>query len=308
KSVTLFTQKRSVPYRHRSSFRTMGVPQLALKCIPPRAHRLSLARGRLERMWEELNDRAMIAVVAPRGFGKTTLLVQWRRLWLEKGALVAWLTLDPQDDAGRFAMGVLQSLRTATGRRSFDALAAHLATQTGWELDALTALLAEIANIASQTVLILDDGEQLAHSVVSEQLAYLTHNAPPNLRAVIGARIPLPLPTWDLAAHDNFAGVNANDLRLELDESIAILKKRFAGRIALDDCVRLHEITEGWPIVLQLAAASIEREGNLHLAIESLSARSGDLERYFVESLFARLPEAETGFLIRIAILDDINP
>lgn len=286
----------------------MDVPHLTLKCIPPRPHRVSLARARLERIWEEINDRAVIAVVAPRGFGKSTLLVQWRRLWLERGVLVAWLTLDAQDDASSFAKGVLQSLRAATGRSSFDALAAHLATQSLGELDALTALLAAIANVATPTVLILDDGEQLADAVVRLQLAYLMHNAPPNLRVVIGTCIPLPLPTWDLAAHDNFAAVTANDLRFELEESIAILQKRFGARIALNDCVRLHEIAEGWPIGLQLAAASIERADDLHVAIQSLSARSGDLERYFMGSLFARLPEAEAEFLIRIAILDDIHP
>ena len=35
---------------------------------------------------------------------------------------------------------------------------------------------------------------------------------------MIGSRSPLPLPTWDLAAHGNFVALKAQDLRLELDE------------------------------------------------------------------------------------------
>jgi LuxR family maltose regulon positive regulatory protein len=250
----------------------------------------------------------VVAVCAPRGFGKTTLLTQWRRLWLERGALVAWVTLDSEDEPARFVKSLHHSMRIASGRAAFDTLAAESASQAGREIDSLTALLAEIADLATPTVLVLDDAERLPDATVREALGYLVHNAPPNLRVLIGSRVRLALPTWDLAAHDDFAIVQTKEMRLELDESIAILGKRFGSRLALDDCVRLHEITEGWPIGLQLAASSIEREDDLHRAVESLSARRGDIERYFIESLFQSLAKPIGEFLTRIAILDEINP
>ena len=42
-------------------------------------------------------------------------------------------------------------------------------------------------------------------------------------------------------------------------------------------------------------------------AIATLSARRGDIERYFIESLFARLPESVAEFLTRI-VLEGSNP
>lgn len=286
----------------------MADPQFILKTTPPRAHKAAVPRDRLARVWADIRDRTVIAVCAPGGFGKTTLLVQWRRLWLEQGALVAWVTLDAQDDQARFAKALLYAMRVASGRAAFDTMALQYAEQPDRELDSLTGLLSEIAGLATPTVLVLDDAERLPEATVRESLAYLLYNAPPNLHVVIGTRAPLPLPTWDLAAHANFAALKTQDLRLELDESIAILEKRFARRLTLDDCVRLHEATEGWPIGLQLAAASIEREQDLHAAIEALSARHGDIERYFIESLFSRLPAPVAEFLTRIAILDEIVP
>jgi len=59
-------------------------------------------------------------VTAPQGFGKTTLLAQWRRRWLERGAYVAWVSLDAQDDRAQFVNLLLFALRGATGRESFD--------------------------------------------------------------------------------------------------------------------------------------------------------------------------------------------
>src|SRR5215472_447520 len=151
----------------------MDSPELALQCVPPRAHRMTLTRPRLQRIWEEVSDRMVVAVCAPRGFGKTTLLVQWRRLWLERGALVAWVTLDAEDDPPRFAKSMLHSMRIASGRSVFDTLASESSSQAGHEIDALTALLAEIANLATLTILVLDDAERLPEATVREALPYL---------------------------------------------------------------------------------------------------------------------------------------
>ena len=69
------------------------------------------SRALLQRIWNQVHERTAIAVVAPAGFGKTTLLTQWRRLWLEQGAIVPWLSADAQDDPARFVFGLLHALR-----------------------------------------------------------------------------------------------------------------------------------------------------------------------------------------------------
>lgn len=279
-----------------------------LKTTPPRTHRLALARPRLERLWRATGDAAAIVIEAPRGFGKTTLLTQWRRLWLEQGALVAWASLDAQDDPLRFGQALLSAMRTASGRTVFDTLLVQFGARIDPEFDVLTGLLSEIANLATPTVLILDETERLPQETVTQSLAYLLLNAPSNLHVVIGTRSSLALPTAELLARGAMRRLTVSDLRFELDESVAILQARFGSRLGLDDCARLHEITEGWPIGLQLAAATVEREANMTRAVESLSGRHGDIERYFVESLFERLPLAQREFLTRIAILDDLTP
>jgi LuxR family maltose regulon positive regulatory protein len=281
--------------------------QLVLKTTAPRAHRMALLRERLTRLWEASQGRTLIAVTASAGFGKTTLLTQWRRLWLERGALVAWVTADANDDRARFAEALAHAMRVASGRAVFATVSAQYSTGTEGEFDALTGVLAEIANLATPTVVVIDDAERLPEATVREALAYLLHNAPPNLQVVIGSRATLPLPTADLAAHGQLAELRTSDLRLTLDESVAILGKRFGKRLPLDDGVRLHEATEGWPIGLQLAATAIERESDLHAAVLSVSGRKGDVERYFIETLLSRLPPPLVAFLIRISILDSLN-
>ncbi|MEO8000792.1 MAG: LuxR C-terminal-related transcriptional regulator [Arenimonas sp.] len=285
----------------------MSESEFILKTMPPRVPRTALLRDRLSKIWSDIRERTAIHVYAPRGFGKTTLLSQWRRLWLEDGAIVAWLSVDSQDDPMRFTMALLHAIRSASGRPAFDDLASRYALQSEQQIEALTGLLSEIASLGSETVLIIDDAERLPELTLQRSLAYLIYNAPPNLHIVLGSRISLALPTAELLAKGNLAILSVDDLRLRLEESIAILEKQFGQKISLDDCTRLHDATEGWPIGLQLAAATIERSPDLPTAIRSLSGRHGDIESYFIESLFSQLPTPVAEFLTQIAILERMN-
>ena len=287
--------------------RIMSEAEFTLKATPPRLPRSALEREWLVRVWAQVSDRAAIAVIAPPGFGKTTLLMQWRRLWREQGALVAWLSVDEEDDPTRFVMALLHAVRRVASSATVDTLAKQFAAQPHQEMEALTVLLAEIAELGTETFLVLDNAEKLPDSTVRESLAYLLYNAPANLHVVIGSRVPLTQLPWEAATKGDFAVLGAEDLRFRPAESVEILEQRFNGRLSLDDCMRLHEATEGWPIGLQLAAATIEGQIDTSAAIASLSARRGGIERYFVESLFLRLPEPLADFLTRIAILDHLN-
>lgn len=287
----------------------MSQAQLVLKTTPPRLPRTAVTRPALAQRWDETQDCAAVLVSAPRGFGKTTLLAQWRRTWLERGAFVAWVTADAQDTPARLAEGLMTALAGATGRGSFETLVTEYgADSPGREAEALTAMLAEVAGLATPTVILLDDAERLPEATVLESLSYLLHNMPPNLRMVIGVRGTTSLPVADLVARGELATIGVDELRLSLDDAVDILRRRFGDRLSLDECAAVHEMTEGWPIGLQLAAAAIERAPNASVAIAELSARRGDIERYFLESMLSKLPTPVSDFVVRCSILEAMTP
>ncbi len=89
---------------------------LAIKIAPPRTRRWVVSRERLVRKFHSVRECALICVQAPAGYGKTSLLARFRREWLATGACAAWLSLDEDDDAGRFVEALLFSTYTALGR------------------------------------------------------------------------------------------------------------------------------------------------------------------------------------------------
>ncbi|MEB2514082.1 LuxR C-terminal-related transcriptional regulator [Pseudomonas sp. YuFO20] len=281
-------------------------PELVLKTTPPRSPKTAQVRERLSIGGPELSDKVAIAVHAPAGFGKTFLLTQWRREFLSRGAVVAWLTLDSHDDGPRFVQGLMAAMAIGSGRQSFAGSFERMPGRD--ELEGLTGWLAEVADLGSETILMLDEADALPEVTVRQSLAYLLHNAPANLRIIMASRSRLSLQVADLLARGLYVAIAADLLRFRTEETVTILSNRFGARIDPDLCVRLQEITEGWPLGLQLAIAAIEKSPNLGAAVEQLSACSGDIQRYFVDSLVVRLPVEQVDFLTCIALLEMVNP
>lgn len=277
----------------------MSDSEITLKITPPRLSRVAVERERLLRFWDDVHERTVIQLVAPAGFGKTTVMLQWRRRWLAHGAIVAWVGCDGEDDPARFVTALARSLSNASGRIGPGT------SRSG--LEALTDLLSEIAQRGAQTVIVIDDAERLPTVTIRTCVQYLLLNAPANLSVVMGACVALPLRIAELAAKGQFATLSTDDLRLRFEESLSILEKSLGAKLTLDERALLHEATEGWPIGLQLAIAMVEHDPDPGSAVRSFSARRGHLQEYFVESLLSRLPEPTVALLTRVAILDDLN-
>ena len=280
-----------------------------LKTAPPRLPESSLKRERLTQRWKDLADRSAVAAIAPAGFGKTTLLLQWRQLWSNRNASVAWLGADAEDDPARFTSILLHALAHAHAPDSapFDSLATMYGSRPGQEIEAMTGALAEIARSDSETVLVIDDAERLPEAT-HELVQYLFLNAPANFRLLIGSRKPLSISATESAAKGHLAILNHEDLRLRLEESLEVIKRRLGRKAGANEQVHLHEITQGWPIGLQLAISAIEHQPDMAEAVRSLSTRHGNLQEYLVRSMFSRLREPLASFLVRISVLDHINP
>src|SRR5262245_12845902 len=93
----------------------LGIPILEGKLYPAAGTASALTRSRLDASAEALDGaHPVVTVVAPAGYGKSTLMARWHARLVERGTPCAWLSLDPDDnDRARFVRHLVAALHKA---------------------------------------------------------------------------------------------------------------------------------------------------------------------------------------------------
>jgi LuxR family transcriptional regulator, maltose regulon positive regulatory protein len=285
---------------------TSAVPRtsdLLLKVTPPRLPRNVIARAGLGGD-AALREPPVVVVQAPAGFGKTSVLAQLRRDHLAHGAAVAWLLAQPQDDPARFVQSLALAVRVGAGRPTFGHALLQAGSPSG--LEGVTSWLAEVAQSALNLVLIVDEADRLPRAT-REALAYLLRNVTPNLHCIVAARTDCELELEDLVAYGDCLAIGTSRLRFTLDETIQLVRNRFGDGIDRDEVARLHELTEGWPLGLQLALSVTSTTGN-RTRLPRMASHGGGLRSQMLAHLLGSLDPEDLDFLTRVSVADPLHP
>nr|WP_279347225.1 LuxR C-terminal-related transcriptional regulator [Govania unica] len=257
-----------------------------------------LTRDALLDSLDSLQKRRLVLLTAPAGYGKSTLLGQWRDRLLKRGRRVAWLSLDDDDgNPGDLVTCFLHSLRRAGVKLAPDLIKTAILDEATAK-HRLRQLLNSIASDGVETVLMLDEVEHLPGPTVETIMTPLLRWAPENLRLVIAARRVPPLPLATLRAQGLLAELRATELRFTQDE----ISELFGPQLSRQDLSNIDRQTEGWPVALQLLRGSTHPTRSL-----SLSPAHEDISAYLSEQIFAVLPRPLHDFLIEASILDRLS-
>jgi LuxR family maltose regulon positive regulatory protein len=230
-------------------------PLLTVKHTAPPVRPGAIERSRLEQLVSETAARLTL-VVAPAGWGKTSLLSRWAA---DPGPdiCVAWVSLDEgDDDPVRFWRYVLTALHEA-GAVGPGALEAVVAPGTEPIDLALPMLLNELAAASRRHVLVLDDYHVLTDARIHEGLEYLLGYLPPTLRIVLAGRADPALPLARLRARGELTELRADDLRFTSAEAGDLLGA-VSGRVSREgEALAAWQRTEGWAAGLQLVGLAL---------------------------------------------------
>lgn len=246
-------------------------------------------------------DGALVLVVAPAGYGKSTTTLQWGTADRRD---LAWASLGPADDD---PVHLVQHLALAVHQvRPLPEVTTRLLLAPGRsaELDLVPALARALEQLDDGVLLVVDDVHLLASADATACLDGLLALAPPSLTVALVGRSQ-PIPMGRRRVERTVVEVGLDQLAMAADEAAELLGgagATLAGR-AVDDLVQR---TEGWPAGLRLAAVLEQRSVGSEAA--TLSGRHRLVADYLVEEVLAGLDPDRVRFLEDSSVLGEMSP
>jgi LuxR family transcriptional regulator, maltose regulon positive regulatory protein len=240
----------------------------------------------------------VITVVAPPGYGKTTLMAQWAE---RIGPRVAWVSCDDGDND---PVVLLSALAVALDRiEPVDPGIFWALASPGAGITAVPRFVSAVASMRLPVTVVLDHAEAVTNKQCLLAIAEFVLHMPAGWRTALASRAGVPLPAARLRAQGGIAEFGADDLAMGPVEASCLL--RGAGADASG--ANIHDLlqrTEGWPAGLYIAALAMKagtRHSDVGSTFTGADVFMGD---YLHSELLDRVSDAEASFLTRTSVLD----
>jgi LuxR family transcriptional regulator, maltose regulon positive regulatory protein len=283
---------------------TAGVSEavIATKLFRPDPRHQTVRRERLHDVLRQGTMLPLTLIVAPAGWGKSTLVADW----LARDRVAAgWVSLDSgDDDPKRFWRYLL--LAAGQAGPAAGAAALRRLDMAGSDVlrDVLPDFVNEVASTGSPLVLVLDDYHLVSSRQVHESVATLLDRCPPQLHLIIVTRADPPLPVSRLRVRGQLAEVRAEQLRFSLEEAREFFDGRLDAALPERDVDRLVTRTEGWAAGLQLTALRLRDRADPAGFIERFTGADWHIISYLCDEVLDSQSPRVREFLLVTSVLN----
>ena len=285
---------------------------LRTKLFLPRSRTDLLARPQLIKRLDAGRRQKLSLVVAPAGYGKTTLVSTWlQQMNIKRSvARTAWLSLDAGDnDISRFAAYFIAALA------QFVPEVETIAERYLWNSEAalnienlLIDVLNEVAAFEQSIIFVLDDFHVIDNQAIHAAISFWLDHQPPDLHLVITSRRePSLLPLARMRVRRDVTDIDMAALRFSQRETAEFLNHLMQLDIAQSDIEQLEKITEGWVASLQLASISLQHSSDRSAFIRSFKGDNRYIVDYLVSEVLSQQSAEIRHFLLQTSILERFN-
>ncbi len=260
-------------------------------------------RALLESLFQSKLKRLNL-IMAPAGYGKTSLASQWHARLAATGMTTLWVSLDPDDnDQTGFLLALLEMLDSTTIENAVESDRGSLSVATLFSV-----LVTRLERLPGPVALFLDDYHLTQTDANESALARLL--ARPELahvKFVIVSRSAPHIPRSALRLADEFRQIGVAELAFSDAEAQTL----FAGsgaRLSDDELIELNRRAEGWAVALQMVRLLVDDDAaDSRTILEAFNGHNEDMGRYLAEQAFSGLPETLRRLLMETACLPAIS-
>ncbi len=248
------------------------------------------------------SNASLVLFAAPPGFGKTTLLAQWREL---DERPVAWFTADASDsDPVALWTGVVEAIRRVRPDFGQAAETALQARHVDVHDALIPVVIHELESFEGELAVVLDDYHAVDNTACHESLAYFLEAKPDNIQLVVSSRADPPIPVAKLRAEGRLLELRALDLCFTKEEGAHFLNEQLGLGLGEETLDVLHERTEGWPAGVYLASLSLRNAADADGFVADFDGSNRHVADYLTEVALGSLDARRRDFLLQTSILD----
>jgi LuxR family maltose regulon positive regulatory protein len=252
------------------------------------------------------NAKPITWLLAPAGYGKTSLLSEWYQDALEqKEILGIWLSLDAKDNQVEFLLRhLLEAINNTLPGVVTDALAHLLSSKSTEHEDyeaVLLLLLAELKDFSCPIILVMDNLHCVDNPIAWQVVQYIMSQLPSNMRLLLSSRyIPVALGRLRLDPRLDF--IQQGELSFNLKNVDLWLKQ--GGINDQQQALSLMQRLQGWPAGLGLWLSCYNNRVNNESCVRQ---EQESLSDYLMGEVLNTLDEPLKDFLINIAPLQSFD-
>jgi LuxR family maltose regulon positive regulatory protein len=278
---------------------------LASRLHPPHLSAPLIVRENLLTALDAGLERKITLLLAPAGFGKTTLLAQWAA---RQKRAVAWLSLDVAlNDPSCFLRYLVESIQQVQpGFGSAMLTDCRRSAPTSLSSNIVN-LLNELASLPVEMTMILDDYHEIKQQPIHDALALLLEHLPPHIHLLIASRSEPPCLLARLRAAGQTTELRTGALRLSREELEQLLPLMLHVKPEAGELDALEARLEGWIAGLYLTKSVIGDLADFSQFLAACTGKNPHIQHYFLEEVVANLPQNLQSFLLSTVLLAQCN-
>lgn len=286
----------------------MANPILLTKVTLPHRNNHLLTRQRLVEIVEESLDRKLTVVVAPAGYGKTSLLIDVAH---RHEFPFCWYSQDQTDaDLSSFLEHLIACIELRFSQFGEQSRAALLAFNHGnlSPEHCETVIVNEIYNtIVEHFVIVLDDYHLIQDNLdINQFINRFLQDVDQNCHVVVLSRVLLALLDLPLMlAQGQASGIGLQELAFRPDEIKSLLMQNYHQVISDAMAQELAQKTDGWITGLLLTAQTMWRGVQWHLNTQGPS--NTPLYDYLANQVLDQQSPELRDFLLQTACVEEFN-
>ncbi|WP_373779135.1 HTH-type transcriptional regulator MalT [Glaesserella sp.] len=267
-------------------------------------HNNGVERSELLKRLALAKSYPLTLITAPAGYGKTTLVSQWKERLLAKNENVAWFALDESDNnVEQFARYFSSALAKATG------ISLKEVNYKNNLIDYFGQLLVLLDDVSRHFYLIIDDYHLIENREIHDALRFWLKHQPNSMSLVLLSRLSPPLSITNLRIHDRLLEIDVHQLAFTPNETRRFFEQKLNETLSDDVIFALCDRVEGWATALQLMIFAIKQNAELLHFPEKLLAKLNQqhIADYLNEEVFHYVDPEVKLFMQRCAILRSMN-